>query len=161
MVSSLRPSTPWTAVWSPPNWPLCRFVFPSAKTIATDPARERPLCSTWSQVDFVVRTIGALEDVDVEQSRISGNLAPRLGERRLARDKISLREILEAGGVEPPSEKPCHQKTTCVARSLAVRSLRTLRSSLAALRAGKKRRRLARWFSPEGHGPRHSSNPTE
>jgi len=26
--------------------------------------------------------------------------------------------VVEAGGVEPPSEKPCHQKTTCLARSL-------------------------------------------
>jgi len=25
--------------------------------------------------------------------------------------------VVEAGGVEPPSEKPCHQKTTCLARS--------------------------------------------
>ena len=24
---------------------------------------------------------------------------------------------MEAGGVEPPSEKPCHPKTTCLARS--------------------------------------------
>src|SRR6185437_13036282 len=39
----------------------------------------------------------------------------------LARDKISLREILEAGGVEPPSERPCSRKTTCLARSRAAR----------------------------------------
>jgi hypothetical protein len=25
--------------------------------------------------------------------------------------------MVEAGGVEPPSEKPCHPKTTCLARS--------------------------------------------
>jgi hypothetical protein len=36
---------------------------------------------------------------------------------RLAQDKISLREILEAGGVEPPSEKPCNTKSTCLSHS--------------------------------------------
>jgi len=25
--------------------------------------------------------------------------------------------MVEAGGVEPPSEKPCHSKTTCLSRS--------------------------------------------
>ena len=35
----------------------------------------------------------------------------------LARDTTSWSDVVEAGGVEPPSEKPCHQKTTCLARS--------------------------------------------
>jgi hypothetical protein len=40
--------------------------------------------------------------------------APNCG---LAQGKISRSEILEAGGVEPPSEKPCNSKTTCLSRS--------------------------------------------
>ena len=39
----------------------------------------------------------------------------------LAQDKILLRKILEAGGVEPPSEKRYGPKPTCLAQ-FAVRS---------------------------------------
>ena len=43
--------------------------------------------------------------------------APRLRPSGSARDTISSPEMVEAGGVEPPSEKPCHSKTTCLACS--------------------------------------------
>ena len=57
---------------------------------------------------------GLNQDVGVEHGYFALRLAPKHG---LAQDKISLREILEAGGVEPPSEKPCNSKTTCLSRS--------------------------------------------
>jgi len=35
---------------------------------------------------------------------------------------------MEAGGVEPPSEKPCHQKTTCLAGSLRGQPVKAYRA---------------------------------
>jgi hypothetical protein len=37
--------------------------------------------------------------------------------RKATRDSIDSKEKMEAGGVEPPSEKPCHPKTTCLSHS--------------------------------------------
>jgi hypothetical protein len=82
----------------------------------------------------MIRVIGASQDVGVEhgyfalrlalksglaqEKILRGHFALRLAPKHgLAQDKISLREILEAGGVEPPSEKPCNSKTTCLSRS--------------------------------------------
>ena len=48
-------------------------------------------------------------------------LAPRLAYQPMglpACVRVRLRlNLVEAGGVEPPSERPCHSKTTCLARS--------------------------------------------
>ena len=62
----------------------------------------------------VIRVIGASQDVSVKHGCFALRLALNAG---LAQDKISRSEILEAGGVEPPSEKPCNSKTTCLSRS--------------------------------------------
>jgi hypothetical protein len=40
-----------------------------------------------------------------------------LGERARHSASFSRRRVVEAGGVEPPSEKPCNTKTTCLAHS--------------------------------------------
>ena len=49
----------------------------------------------------------------------------RVGRRALVVDcaharswPAAAREVVEAGGVEPPSEKPCHRKPTCLADSV-------------------------------------------
>ncbi len=66
--------------------------------------------------------VGTFEDVNEEHRKAECPSArPKEG---LARDKISLCEILEAGGVEPPSEKRNGQKTTCLAPFGLVRPLR-------------------------------------
>src|SRR5271165_1955683 len=65
------------------------------------------------------------------------------------------RRMVEAGGVEPPSEKRYDTKPTCLSQfgvrpgpcGLAARSP-------AALRMSKKRSQLVRWFSPEPCGPK-------
>ena len=59
---------------------------------------------------------------------------------------------MEAGGVEPPSEKRYATKPTCLAQFRLV--------SPAALRMSKKRSRLVRWFSPEPYGPKGSGQLT-
>src|SRR3984893_8180734 len=63
---------------------------------------------------YIVRVIRAYQDAGGEHVYFALRLAPKHG---LAQDKISLCEILEAGGVEPPSEKPCNSKTTCLSPS--------------------------------------------
>jgi len=70
----------------------------------------------------VERAVRALEDVAKEHDRRRG--APRLRPPGSAWDTASWSDAVEAGGVEPPSEKPCHQKTTCLARSLRRSPLR-------------------------------------
>ena len=44
--------------------------------------------------------------------------------------------MVEAGGVEPPSEKPCHPKTTCLARSNRGAATRAVRSFAARAQSG-------------------------
>ena len=48
------------------------------------------------------------------------------------------RVLVEAGGVEPPSEKPCNAKTTCLARS-GRRSPSRVRSAFAGGRSERAR----------------------
>lgn len=69
----------------------------------------------------------------------------------LAQDKISLREILEAGGVEPPSEKPCNSKTTCLSRSDCF--TRRAQSGQDALPASP-------MILPPHYGPKRDGQPT-
>jgi hypothetical protein len=49
---------------------------------------------------------------------------------RLAQGKFASQN-LEAGGVEPPSEKPCHPKTTCLSHSVRGPATRAVRSFAA------------------------------
>ena len=60
--------------------------------------------------------------------------------------------MVEAGGVEPPSEKRCDTEPTCLAQFSFC--------SQAALRMSKKRIPLVRWFSPEPYGPKGSGQLT-
>jgi hypothetical protein len=53
-------------------------------------------CAALREDAHVVRAIGASQDVGVERGYFALRLALNAG---LAQDKISLREILEAGGV--------------------------------------------------------------
>src|SRR5579862_4599880 len=71
-------------------------------------------CDASREDGHMIRVIGASQDVSVERGYFALRLALKSG---LAQDKISRSEILEAGGVEPPSEKPCNSKTTCLSRS--------------------------------------------
>ena len=59
--------------------------------------------------------------------------------------------ILEAGGVEPPSEMPCYSKTTCLSRSVGFAG-RT-QSGQDALPASP-------MISPAHYGPKRASQPT-
>jgi len=65
---------------------------------------------------YVVGAVAALEDVAVEHRGRKGEEGHEVP-LTFVRDTISWSDMVEAGGVEPPSEKPCHQKTTCLARS--------------------------------------------
>ena len=78
---------------------------------------------------------------------------------RLAGDKILLREIVEAGGVEPPSEKPCNQKTTCLSRSQAALPRG---NPLFAGRGqnGQETKPASPMISLAQHGPRSARQPT-
>jgi len=64
-------------------------------------------------------------------------------------------EMVEAGGVEPPSEKRYDTKPTCLSQ-FGVRPgpCGMVARSPAALRMSKKRSQLVRWFSPEPYGPK-------
>ena len=65
------------------------------------------------------------------------------------------RNMVEAGGVEPPSEKRYEPKPTCLSQ-FGVRPgpCGLIARSPAALRMSKKRNQLVRWFSPEPYGPK-------
>jgi hypothetical protein len=45
-------------------------------------------------------------------------------------------ELVEAGGVEPPSEKPCHPKTTCLSHSSCDPTTRAGRSFATSTQSG-------------------------
>ena len=64
-------------------------------------------------------------------------------------------KMVEAGGVEPPSEKRYDTKPTCLSQ-FGVRPgpCGLIARSPAALRMSKKRNQLVRWFSPEPYGPK-------
>jgi hypothetical protein len=59
--------------------------------------------------------------------------------------------MVEAGGVEPPSEKPCNSKTTCLSRSMGFAG-RT-QNGQDALPASP-------MISPPHYGPKRDSQPT-
>jgi hypothetical protein len=63
--------------------------------------------------------------------------------------------MVEAGGVEPPSEKRNDTKPTCLSQ-FGVRpgSCELIARSPAALGMSKMRNQLVRWFSPEPYGPK-------
>jgi len=61
--------------------------------------------------------------------------------------------MVEAGGVEPPSEKRCATKPTCLSQFNRDSLARTAVSPVT-LRTSKKRNRLVRWFSPAPSGPK-------
>src|SRR5271167_3412675 len=60
-------------------------------------------------------------------------------------------EILEAGGVEPPSEKPCNTKTTCLSRSVGFADRAQNRQDALA---------ASPMISPPHYGPKRDSQPT-
>ena len=81
----------------------------------------------------------------------------------LARLPASLTSVdykVEAGGVEPPSEKPCCQKPTCVARSLRGRPLRALRAFATRGQYGQETRTASPMISPAYCGPKCAGQPT-
>jgi hypothetical protein len=60
-------------------------------------------------------------------------------------------KILEAGGVEPPSEKPCNQKTTCLARSVRFAD---------CAQSGQETQPTSPMVSPTHYGPKRAGQPT-
>jgi hypothetical protein len=60
-------------------------------------------------------------------------------------------QMVEAGGVEPPSEKPCNSKTTCLSRSEWF--ARRAQSGQDALLASP-------MISPAHYGPKRAGQPT-
>jgi len=58
---------------------------------------------------------------------------------------------LEAGGVEPPSEKPCHPKTTCLSRSEGFAD---------EAQSGQDAPPASPMFSPPHYGPKCDGQPT-
>jgi hypothetical protein len=69
--------------------------------------------------------------------------------------KKKSRKMVEAGGVEPPSEKRYDTKPTCLSQ-FGVRPgpCGLIARSPAALGMSKMRNQLVRWFSPEPYGPK-------
>jgi hypothetical protein len=63
----------------------------------------------------------------------------------------SLWDMVEAGGVEPPSEKPCCAKTTCLARSDFF---------VARAQSGQDARATSPMISPPHYGPKRGNQPT-
>jgi hypothetical protein len=59
--------------------------------------------------------------------------------------------MVEAGGVEPPSEKPCNAKTTCLARSDFF---------IASAQSGQDALATSPMISPPRYGPKRDSQPT-
>ena len=81
--------------------------------------------------------------------------------RKRARSNAGRRtRMVEAGGVEPPSEKPCCQKTTCVAHSFRGRPLRALRAFAARGQYGQETRAASPMISPAQCGPKCAGQPT-
>ena len=97
----LRPHQPNRATGRSPIRTLARIVMSES------------LCEIVRDAD-VEGMVRALEDVAEMHSKTGATRLRPLGS---ARDTISSPEMVEAGGVEPPSEKPCHSKTTCLACS--------------------------------------------
>jgi len=60
-------------------------------------------------------------------------------------------DIVEAGGVEPPSEKPCHPKTTCLSRSDCF---------AASAQSGQDALATSPIISPARYGPKRAGQPT-
>ena len=69
--------------------------------------------------------------------------------------RIASEKMVEAGGVEPPSEKRYDAKPTCLSQ-FGVRPgpCGLIARSPAALGMSKMRNQLVRWFSPEPYGPK-------
>ena len=58
---------------------------------------------------------------------------------------------MEAGGVEPPSEKLCHPKTTCLARSVLF---------VDGTQSGQDAPPTSPMISPPHYGPKRDGQPT-
>jgi hypothetical protein len=69
----------------------------------------------------------------------------------IAQDKISLCEMVEAGGVEPPSEKPCNTKPTCLSRSVGFAASAQNRQDALT---------TSPMISPPHYGPKRDGQPT-
>ena len=58
---------------------------------------------------------------------------------------------MEAGGVEPPSEKPCNPKTTCLSRSVLF---------VDGTQSGQDAPPTSPMISPANYGPKRADQPT-
>jgi len=67
--------------------------------------------------------------------------------------------MVEAGGVEPPSEKPCRRKTTCVAHSIRDRPCGH-RAFAAQAQNGQETHAASPMISPANYGPKLAGQPT-
>ena len=93
-------------------------------------------------------------DYRAKLARLSSTDTHRLKKRAMAGicpSAIHARWQMEAGGVEPPSEKPCNAKTTCLARSdFFVASAQSGQDALAT----------SPMISPPHYGPKRGNQPT-
>ena len=69
----------------------------------------------------------------------------------VAARQAHLEEDLEAGGVEPPSEKPCHPKTTCLSHS---------KGFAGGAQNGQDAPPTSPMISPPRSGPKRNGQPT-
>ena len=89
-----------------------------------------------TETHFVIGITGRRRDTGFSSGRNSFGLVKR---------------VVEAGGVEPPSEKPCNAKTTCLARSdFFVASAQSGQDALAT----------SPMISPPHYGPKRGDQPT-
>lgn len=68
-------------------------------------------------------------------------------------------KLLEAGGVEPPSEKPCHPKTTCLARSARSLPVRASRCFADDAQSEQDAPPASPMILPAHYGPKRASQP--
>ena len=69
------------------------------------------------------------------------------------------KDVMEAGGVEPPSEKPCHPKTTCLARSGSNLPVKAGCSFASCAQSGQETLPASPIISPPHYGPKRDSQP--
>src|SRR5579863_4780968 len=72
---------------------------------------------------------------------------------------MSYLRMVEAGGVEPPSEKPCHPKTTCLARSGSSLPVKAGCSFASCAQSGQETLPASPIISPPHYGPKRDSQP--
>ncbi len=142
------------APW-PPAMMLRDFIVESCG----NPEVARPDCPSTranyalAQDKILLRCQDALRCACLPVTRHGGQSAGKL------RTNFLLRKILEAGGVEPPSEKPCRRKTTCLSRSGAAVPC-GIPPFASDAQSEQETKPASPMISPARYGPKRASQPT-